>query len=72
MLETKFKDEYGIEPFELPLICKVYDFNPDFPGFGDWLLDIASYKEISGYNEKKKKENNLRDRDADFSNPHCC
>lgn len=33
---------------ELPVIAKVYDFNPDDPGHEHYLIDIQTYKRIIG------------------------
>lgn len=54
----------GSEPMSpnlLPLISKIYDFNPDFPGFDDWLVDVESYKKIIGFYEKLKEKSKLKE-----------
>lgn len=43
---------YSPLPSELPLISKVFDFNPDDPTYKDWLIDIQSYKRIIGMFDK--------------------
>lgn len=43
-------------PSVLPLISKVYDFNPDDPAYKDWLIDIQSYKRIIGLLDENLKE----------------
>ncbi|CAI2364960.1 unnamed protein product [Moneuplotes crassus] len=49
--------EFDISDNTLPLISKIYDFNPDFPSYEKCLLDIETYKKIIG----KIKEVQQRD-----------
>ena len=55
---------------ELPVITKVYDFNPDDPSAENWLIDIQTYKRIIGLIEKQKPNNetseNFNNYDSDY------
>lgn len=65
----------GSIPLELPVISKVYDFNPDDPASDNWFIDIQTYKRIIGLldhsknntnNNSKETRENFNDYDTDY------
>lgn len=54
LLNYQNEDPKGLHPLELPIITKVYDFNPDYPSLQNCLLDVESYRRIIGMFDKDK------------------